>query len=228
MSQTNFTEKLSKYRYEFLVVTLLLLIFDKIFFPTTDFYLKYIWIFNRILVAIACYGIFMDRGKIWQFIRIIFSAIAILMPLGYVFLPKWNWFDLFLNIFFMVFYLMIFVEIIRQVTEKKEVKWNVIIGSFCGYLLLSRIFLYALLTIKHFNHNAFHGLSSIISDQVDQLSYFSLITISSIGYGDIYPLSEPARFTSAFFGIMGQFYTITIIGIIISRFTSITNDESSK
>jgi hypothetical protein len=52
--------------------------------------------------------------------------------------------------------------------------------------------------------------------------YFSFITLTSIGFGDIAPLTDMSRLTVAFFGMMGQFYMVAVIGIIISKFSSNT------
>ena len=56
--------KLSTYRYEFLLFALLLLIFDKIFFLESEIYLRFVWPFNMIIISIACYGITIDHNKI--------------------------------------------------------------------------------------------------------------------------------------------------------------------
>jgi hypothetical protein len=56
--------KLSIYRYEFLLFALLMLIFDKIFFLESDFYLKIVWPINMIVISIACYGITINHNKI--------------------------------------------------------------------------------------------------------------------------------------------------------------------
>ncbi len=103
----------------------------------------------------------------------------------------------------------------------KEVRINVIIGSFCGYMLLSMIALFTYLFVENNFPNSFHG---IISGRVDliynELSYFSFITLTSIGFGDIYPITDMSRLVTAFFGMVGQFYMVAVVGIIISKFTS--------
>ena len=102
----------------------------------------------------------------------------------------------------------------------KEVRLNVVIGSFCGYLLLSMIALFSFLLVEIMVPNGFYGLGDGISEQYTQLSYFSFVTLTSIGFGDIYPLHDSSRLTVAFFGMLGQFYMVAVVGIIISKFTS--------
>jgi hypothetical protein len=51
------------------------------------------------------------------------------------------------------------------------------------------------------------------------MSYFSFVAMTTIGFGDIYPESDSARLLTAFFAVLGQFYMVGLVGILISRFT---------
>jgi hypothetical protein len=52
------------------------------------------------------------------------------------------------------------------------------------------------------------------------MAYFSFVTLTSIGFGDIYPITDMSRLTTAFFGMIGQFYMVAVVGIVISKFSS--------
>lgn len=221
MNKKAYHIRLSTYRYEFLLVALLLLIFDKIFFPDNEFYLKFVWPFNMILISFACFGIFIERGKKVKILRNILGIVSISMPFAYTFLSHYFWFDQILTIFFIVYYSFIFSEVMFQITMTKEVRMNVIIGSFCGYMLLSMIALFTYITIEYNFPHSFHGISTGNSPLIyNELSYFSFITLTSIGFGEIYPSTDMSRLTTAFFGMVGQFYMVAIVGIIIAKFTS--------
>jgi voltage-gated potassium channel len=213
--------KLSHYRFEFLLFALLLLIFDKIFFPDNDTYIKYIWPLNMVVISVASFGIFTEHNKNVKTVRNILSLISISMPFGFMFLNQHFWFVQMLTIFFIIYYSFIFAEVMYQITYTKEVHLNVIIGSFCGYMVLSMIALFAYLFIEYNFSNSFHGISIGNTPQIyNELSYFSFITLTSIGFGDIYPITDISRLVTAFFGMVGQFYMVAVVGIIISRFTS--------
>ncbi|HMS30732.1 MAG TPA: potassium channel family protein [Saprospiraceae bacterium] len=213
--------KLSTYRFEFLLAALTLLIFDKIFFPSNDFFIRYVWPINMIIIALASFGIFVERELWVKRLRIVFSNIAILMPFGFLYFSPNFWFVSFLVAFYIVFYIFILVEVFRQITMAKEVRFNVVIGSFCGYLLLSMVALFSYLAIELNYPESFRNISKGNFPAIyNELSYFSFITLTSIGFGDIYPTTDMSRLTVAFFGMLGQFYMVAVIGIIISRFTS--------
>lgn len=69
--------------------------------------------------------------------------------------------------------------------------------------------------------NSFKGIEGgAVPDAYNQISYFSLITLTTIGYGDITPANDSARLLAAFWGLIGQFYMVAVVGIIISRYTA--------
>lgn len=213
--------KLSTYRYEFLLGALLLLIFDKIFFVNNDIYLKYVWPINMFLISIASFGVFVEHNKKIKIFRNLMGFISILIPFGFVFFNQSLWFIEFISLFFILYYAFIFAVVMSQITKIKEVEINVIIGTFCGYMLLSLIAVFTYVFIEsHFSHS-FHGISYGNPALIyNELSYFSFITLTSIGFGDIYPITDMSRLTTAFFGMVGQFYMVAVVGIIISKFSA--------
>lgn len=56
------------------------------------------------------------------------------------------------------------------------------------------------------------------------LGYFSLITLSTVGYGDITPLTLQARFAAAAEGIAGQFY----LAILVARLVGMQMSQSAS
>ena len=54
---------LHNYRLEFLLIALLLLLFDKAFFTNDAFFTKYVWPFNMVILGVASFGIFKERNN---------------------------------------------------------------------------------------------------------------------------------------------------------------------
>jgi hypothetical protein len=50
--------------------------------------------------------------------------------------------------------------------------------------------------------------------------YYSTITLTSIGYGDITPNVHYTKLIVSLVGIVGQFYSVVLVGILISKFVS--------
>ncbi|MEL6719119.1 MAG: potassium channel family protein, partial [Bacteroidota bacterium] len=52
------------------------------------------------------------------------------------------------------------------------------------------------------------------------LLYFSYITLTGVGYGDITPVHPIAKSLSLLLGIIGQLYLAVLVGIIIGKYIS--------
>ena len=68
--------------------------------------------------------------------------------------------------------------------------------------------------------NSFNGLLpyGTIEEKIDALMYYSYITLMTIGYGDITPVSNVAQKASVFFAMMGQFYLVIITAVVIEKY----------
>lgn len=56
------------------------------------------------------------------------------------------------------------------------------------------------------------------------LMYFSLITLATVGYGDILPVSETARMLAAIEAIVGQFYVAVIVAVFVGMYAAQRRD----
>jgi Ion channel len=118
------------------------------------------------------------------------------------------------------------VVILRQVLSATRVTNDTISGAVCGYLLLGIIFafLYGLVGLIYPGSFLIDGkIATVPKDrlfyqhELSTLIYYSFITQATVGYGDIAPLSAPARMVAVIEAVSGQFY----VAILIARLVSI-------
>jgi hypothetical protein len=91
------------------------------------------------------------------------------------------------------------------------------------YLLLGLLWTTLYLAIDTFYPGSIQ-MGSRPAERETELLYFSLITLSTIGYGDIVPLSGEARMLSALEGVTGVLYIAITVAILVSRFRSEHSD----
>jgi hypothetical protein len=60
------------------------------------------------------------------------------------------------------------------------------------------------------------------------LLYFSFVTLTTIGYGDIVPVSIVARSLAILEGVVGQLYTVILISSLVSEFSAIALKSSNE
>lgn len=123
---------------------------------------------------------------------------------------------------YFLFYLVVTFEIIRQVWYATSVNKNVIFGLISGYISLGLIGFFICLTIELVVPGSFQGGSLGMEGQsgllTEELMYFSFITLMTIGYGDILPITELAQKAAIFIGLTGQFYLVIITAVVVGKF----------
>jgi hypothetical protein len=87
------------------------------------------------------------------------------------------------------------------------------------YLLLGFLWAALYLAIDTFSPGSIR-MGGDPADRQTELLYFSLITLSTVGYGDIVPLSGTARILTALEGVTGVLYIATTVAFLVSRFKS--------
>jgi ion channel len=85
------------------------------------------------------------------------------------------------------------------------------------YLLLGLLWATLYLAIDAFSTGSIR-IESHAADHQTELLYFSLITLSTIGYGDIVPVSGEARILAALEGVTGVLYIAITVALLVGRF----------
>jgi hypothetical protein len=85
------------------------------------------------------------------------------------------------------------------------------------YLLLGLLWTTLYLAMDAFYPGSIR-IGGLPADRQTELLYFSLITLSTIGYGDIVPLSGEARILAALEGVTGVLYIAITVALLVSRF----------
>jgi hypothetical protein len=91
------------------------------------------------------------------------------------------------------------------------------------YLLLGLLWATLYLAIDAFSPGSIQ-VGSHPADRQTELLYFSLITLSTIGYGDIVPLSGEVRILAALEGVTGVLYIAITVALLVSRFRNEPSD----
>ena len=91
------------------------------------------------------------------------------------------------------------------------------------YLLLGLLWAALYLAIDAFSPGSIQ-IGNHPADRQTDLLYFSLVTLSTIGYGDIVPLSGEARILAALEGVTGVLYIAITVALLVGRFRSEFSD----
>ena len=122
--------------------------------------------------------------------------------------------------------------VIRSLIAARSVSWDTIAAALVGYLVLAVTWtqMYCILEIVQPDSFAIEVASQEQLHHFGQrqavLEYFSLITLSTLGYGDVIPASRPARSLACLEAIIGQFYlAVLVAGLVGMRGTRSEPEE---
>ncbi len=119
-------------------------------------------------------------------------------------------------LFLFVFMGLIFRAILKYLLECKNINQNVIFGVISGYLMIGILFTFLFVFLFTLNPEGTINFKTVPG--FADFLYFSMITLSTVGYGDIVPLSDLARLAGYSLGIIGQLYVGIVMALIIGKF----------
>jgi len=114
-------------------------------------------------------------------------------------------------VFSIAIYLMI-----KQIIASKRVDAGLIIETIIGYLLIGIVF--TLINVLQTSYNPSSIGFGTDSPRLGEIIYYSYVTFTTIGYGDISPVTQSARGFAILFGLIGQLYLTIIIAFIIGKY----------
>jgi len=86
------------------------------------------------------------------------------------------------------------------------------------YLLLGMFWFALYCAVDVIHPGSFGRSNNMHADHQGELLYFSLVTLSTIGYGDVVPLAGEARMLAALEGIAGVLYIAIAVALLINAY----------
>jgi hypothetical protein len=108
-----------------------------------------------------------------------------------------------------------------QVFRPDRVDLNKIVGALCIYILIGAIFALSYQLLEDFTSGSFTGLEGHEGHALSwRLIYFSFVTLTTLGYGDVLPLTLYAETLVTLEAVLGQFYLAVLVAGLISAYLS--------
>lgn len=106
--------------------------------------------------------------------------------------------------------------VIRHMMHQKNVTIYTLVNALNGYLLLGIMFMSLVAFCDLYIPGSFN--SSGNSDM--ELVYYTLITLTTAGYGDITPQLPLAQSLAMLIAVTGQFYVAVVVAILVGKYAS--------
>jgi len=134
-----------------------------------------------------------------------------------------------LLIVFVLLVALVFVALVgfialRDVLYGGEVDQNRLMGAMCVYLLIGLAGAYVFTLIHVVSPTSFEGIAGPTTEahaKAIQFLYYSFVTLTTLGYGEITPASPVAQTLAYMEAVSGQFYltilVAALVGMLLSR-----------
>lgn len=121
-----------------------------------------------------------------------------------------------------MFFLLVSMAFLRHILEAEEINVDRILGAVCVYLLLGIGWTVVFSTLELLHPGSFRipgEIPILVAERQEMLFgvfiYYSFVTMSTLGYGDIAPITPAARTFSILEAIMGQMYLAVIVATLV-------------
>ena len=128
--------------------------------------------------------------------------------------------------FFTILFLGFFIVILLlTVFEAHEITTDVIYAAIAGYLIIGLMWAFVFEILENF----FPGSFNMSQDFTTQTyTYFSFVTLTTLGYGDIAPLTVQARSFAFIEAVIGHFYLTVLIARLVGIHISQSMEKMSR
>ena len=120
------------------------------------------------------------------------------------------------------------VELLRFILSAPQVDAEVLCAAVAGFLLSGLAWSLAYNLLDRLDPNSFvFTLSSQNGFSMNGFTslYFSFVTLSTLGYGDIVPVAQMARMLAMVEAIFGMFYMALLVARLVSLYSAKPNRE---
>jgi voltage-gated potassium channel len=210
------TDYIAKNRFKLLLIaTMLVLVLPS--FAKIGLLREILFVASLSFLFIQSMIVATDSRSKWVNLRYVVVAIMIILfwlePFGYN--AKFL-FDLRLALL-SLFFLFITIYLMRFLRKSKEVNANVIITAVNIYLLMGIVFASMAFLFYRILPGAYVFPDNITSPAFVQFNYYSFITMTTVGYGDILPAIPQTQTLALIIAVTGQLYVAIIIAFLVGK-----------
>ena len=145
-----------------------------------------------------------------------------------------GWLDVTKSSIMILFLGLTIVLLIRYLFETRRVTFNTICASLCAYMLLAVMWASVYSLVDLIEPGSFS--MSFIEDPAQQRMrlggqhsvyplYFSVVTMTTLGYGDITPATTATRLLAATQALLGQIYLVVLVARLVGLHISHSEAE---
>ena len=202
---------LNENKISILLVSIIILVILPPFISSDDERMEVVMNLFFLPVLISCFLIIRNR-PLTRFVSIVTFALVVIN----IFLES-NVLDSFQQFGVSILVIHAFSLVIRQAMTLEGTKGNMILISVTGYLIIGLLGGFLAEGLERIEPGSYLHSAGIEMTLYNYI-YYSYVTMTTLGYGDIIPVTKKSESLALLLVVVGQLYLAVIIAINISKF----------
>ena len=220
MVKSTFDTYIQKFSEQRFFILLVLILATIVLTPFLDDFIEIRILMDILLTVIFIALILAIRSKRSQLIIGSFLALPLIISTWSFYFVQLTSISLMTMIFGALFFSYAVKNILHIVVKSEKVTQETIFAAVVAYLLIALMWAYLYMILEIVIPGSFSVPERSIRAETMQFEYFSFVTITTLGYGDIIPLTNKASALALLEALIGQIYLVVLVAWLVGMHVS--------
>jgi voltage-gated potassium channel len=202
------------------LILLVLILSLLVLTPFLDDFVETRILMDAFLTAIFCAIIFAVKSKRSHVIIASFLALPLIISIWSFYFVELTSISLLTRIFGALFLGYAVINILSIVTQSEEVTKETIYAAIVAYMLMALMWAFLYMILELLVPGSFSFPEKGFRAETMRFKYFSFVTITTLGYGDIAPLTNKASALVLVEALVGQVYLVVLVAWLVGMHVS--------
>ena len=212
-----FIQTLSERRFFILLILILLAI---VLTPFLDDFIETRILMDAFLTVIFFTIIFAIRSKRIHVIIASILVLPLVVSTWSIYFHDYTHIDSFTKIFGALFFGYAVVIILQIIVRSTEITKEIIFAAVVAYLLIALMWGFLYMILELLIPGSFSFPDKGLRNENMRFEYFTFVTITTLGYGDVTPLTNKASALALLEAIVGQIYLVVLVAWLVGMHVS--------
>jgi hypothetical protein len=212
-----FIQALYQRRFFLLLVLILL---DIVLAPLLDDFIETRILMDIVLTVIFLVIIFAIKSKRTHMIIAFIFVLPLILSTWSYYIYDYAHLSLVTRIFGALFFGYAVMIILQIIARSAEVTRETIFAAVVAYLLIALMWAFLYMILEAMIPGSFSFPEKVALSESQRFYYLSFITITTLGYGDITPLTSKASALALVEAVIGQIYMVVLVAWLVGMYVS--------
>jgi len=182
---------------------------------------------DLVISAILLLAIYAVSQKRHHTVIGVLLAVPMIVSLWSNVFGEFRWLQITGYICGIAFFAFIIVAVLTFILSQDTITRDLIAGAAVVYLFIAALWAFAYRLVEMMHPGSFAIPDQTVGKSVIYM-YYSLVTLTTLGYGDIIPLTSVAKVCSTLEALIGQLYLVITVAWLVGLHVSQSIEKKSR